>query len=135
MYDLSLEGGDLFNGRYVWRVPVTVPIYEADYSLRIELEEFGVHVIAENWTGPMNHTFGDNRLCMWYPPDPDDRKWRKEDGLLKLIDTAVMHLFEELYYKETGEWLGEEAPHDVPKTEASGGTTGGGIAEGLASGR
>ena len=117
MYDLTLTG-NFFNGRYTWRVPVTVPVYEAGFSLLVELEEFGVHVTAENWAGPMKHTFGGNRLCMWYPDDPDERKWHKEDGLLKLIDTAVMHLFKELYYRETGEWLGEEAPHDVPKIDA-----------------
>jgi hypothetical protein len=98
-------------------MPLTVPIYEADFLLRIDIEEFGVDVTAENWTGKMKHTFGKNKLCMWFPSDPDSRKWRREDGLLKLIDTAVMHLFKELYFRESGEWLGEEAPHDVPKDE------------------
>lgn len=51
---------------------------------------------------------------MWLPDDPDERRWRPSDGLLKLIDTAVVHLFKELYWRETGEWLGDEAPHHVP---------------------
>ena len=34
-----------------------------------------------------------------------------------LVDTAVAHLFRELYFRETGEWLGEEAHRDVPKIE------------------
>lgn len=118
-YDLTVVASDHLAQRYVWRVSVIVPVYEMEYSLRIELEERGaVRVVAENWTGLMKHTFGHNRLCMWYPDDPGEKRWQRADGLLKLIDTAVVHLFKELYWRETGEWLGEEAPHDVPKFEA-----------------
>lgn len=118
-YDVTTLTADHVAQHYVWRVPVKVPGFEAVYSLRIELEERApVRVLAENWTGPMRHTFGNNRLCMWYPDDPPDRTWHREDGLLKLIDTAVVHLFKELFNLETGEWLGEEAPHDVPKIDA-----------------
>jgi hypothetical protein len=118
-YDLTVVASNHLGQRYVWRVPVIVPVYESEYSLRIELEErVPVRVVAENWTGSMKHTFGHNRLCMWFPDDPDERRWQRSDGLLKLIDTAVVHLFKELYWRETGEWLGDEAPHDVPKVEA-----------------
>lgn len=34
------------------------------------------------------------------------------------IDTAGVYLFRELYLREHGEWLGEEAPHSIPKIEA-----------------
>ena len=37
--------------------------------------------------------------------------------VLKLVDTAVAHLFKELYFRETGEWLGEEVHREVPKIE------------------
>jgi hypothetical protein len=43
----------------------------------------------------MKHTFGANQLCMWYPKDPPSRQWSRVDGLLKLVDTAVVHLFKE----------------------------------------
>jgi hypothetical protein len=75
-----------------------------------------VRATAENWTGPMKHTFGANRLCTWFPADPPERRWQREQGLLLLADTAVTHLFKELFYRETGEWLGEEVPHG-PKAE------------------
>jgi hypothetical protein len=39
--------------------------------------------------------------------------------VLKLVDTAVAHLFKELYFRETGEWLGEEVPRDVPKIRSA----------------
>jgi hypothetical protein len=103
---------------YVWRVPVTVPVYDEGYVLRIELDERRpVRVTAEGWDGPMRHSFGANRLCMWYPKDPPNRQWNRSDGLLKLVDTSVVHLFKELYFRETDEWLGEEVHQDAPKTE------------------
>ena len=54
---------------------------------------------------------------MWLPSDPPERRWRRNDGRLRLIDTAVVHLFKELYWREHAEWLGEEAPHGIPKVE------------------
>lgn len=59
-------------------------------------------------------TFGAKRLCLWFPKDPPNRQWNRADGVLKLV-TAVAHLFKELYFRETGEWLGEEVHRDVPK--------------------
>jgi hypothetical protein len=104
---------------FTWEVPVTVPVYDEDYVLRIDLDERrSVRVTALGWRGPMRHTFGRNTLCMWYPKDPPDRQWNREDGLLKLVDTARAHLFKELYFRETGEWLGEEVHHSTPKTES-----------------
>ncbi len=103
---------------FAWRVQVTIPAYEETFALLIELDERrAVRVTAEDWVGPMKHTYGQNSLCMWYPSDPLDRRWSRTDGLLKLVDTAVAHLFKELFYRETDEWLGEEAPHAAPKVE------------------
>lgn len=103
---------------FVWRVPVTIPVYDEDYVLRIELDERrAVSVTAEGWRGPLRHTFGANTLCMWFPKDPPNRQWDRADGLLKLVDTAVAHLFKELYFRETGEWLGEEVHRDAPNFE------------------
>ena len=49
---------------------------------------------------------------MWYPHDPIDRRWVFEDGLLDLIGLVIAHLFWEAWWRETGEWLGEEVPHE-----------------------
>lgn len=103
---------------FVWRVRIAVPVYDEQFVLRIEFDErHPVRVTAEGWQGPMRHTFGANTLCMWFPKDPPDRQWNPADGLLKLVDTAVAHLFKELYFRETGEWLGEEVHREVPKIE------------------
>ncbi|HVP03707.1 MAG TPA: hypothetical protein VMT10_14145 [Solirubrobacteraceae bacterium] len=50
-------------------------------------------------------------LCIWYPDDPPERRWVPSDGLLTLIEMTRLHLFKEAYYRETGEWLGDEVPH------------------------
>jgi hypothetical protein len=115
-YELGPVSSDLLNERYSWSARVPVPGYDVVHLLRIELEEFKASVTVEDWTGPtLKHTFGGNELCMWYPSDPDGRKWSNEDGLLKLLDTAAQHLFKEYHYRETGQWPGEEAPHGAPK--------------------
>lgn len=51
-------------------------------------------------------------LCIWDPGDPADQQWVPNDGLLSLIEMARIHLYKEAYWRETGEWLGEEVPHN-----------------------
>jgi hypothetical protein len=51
-------------------------------------------------------------LCIWYPDDPTEGRWVPSDGLLSLIEITRVHLFKEAYYRETGEWLGDEVPHN-----------------------
>jgi hypothetical protein len=62
------------------------------------------------------HRYPDGSLCIWYPRDPDERKWVGSDGLAELVSHIAIHLFKEAYWRETGEWLGPEAPHASPKT-------------------
>jgi hypothetical protein len=51
------------------------------------------------------------QLCLWYPGDPAEQRWLPTDGLLALFGIATMHLFKEAWWRETGEWVGEEYPH------------------------
>ncbi len=51
-------------------------------------------------------------LCIWYPHDPPELRWVVSDGLLSLIEMTRVHLFKEAYWRETGEWLGDEVVHD-----------------------
>jgi hypothetical protein len=52
------------------------------------------------------------RLCIWYPSDPPERRWEPNDGLLVLFGMIAEHLFKEAWWREHGEWLGEEYSHD-----------------------
>jgi hypothetical protein len=51
-------------------------------------------------------------LCLFFPGDPPERRWRPRDGLLRLFDLARQHLNGEyLARQEGGKWPFEEAPH------------------------
>jgi hypothetical protein len=73
-------------------------------------------VIAD---GPTDspHRYGNMRLCMWHPGDPREQRWEFDDGLLALLGMTSAHLFREAWWRETGEWLGPEAPHGELKPE------------------
>lgn len=56
---------------------------------------------------------GRTHLCIWHHNDPPERRWVPDDGLMALFGMAQHHLFKESWWRETGEWLGDEAPHDA----------------------
>lgn len=60
------------------------------------------------------HRYSDRSLCMWDPRDPPEMKWVAADGLLTLLRYVQLHLFREAWWRETGEWLGEQSPHAGP---------------------
>lgn len=98
---------------------VTVPGYESRL-VTIEFEHKlpqSPRIFADGPSGyedsPHRYpTRGRTRLCIWYPSDPPDRIWVPDDGLLALFGMAAEHLFKEAWWRENGEWLGEEHPHD-----------------------
>jgi hypothetical protein len=56
------------------------------------------------------------QLCLWYPWDPRERRWHKEDGLETFITMAHRHLMAEEYWRRSGfrEWPAPDAPHGGP---------------------
>jgi hypothetical protein len=99
---------------YVARLLLPVPNYEAR-SVTIEFRPKFPWNPSVTVDGPENspHRYGPHRLCLWYPGDPDAQRWLPEDGLLALLGLIQSHLFKEAYWRETHEWLGDEAPHEV----------------------
>lgn len=73
------------------------------------------------------HRLPGDTLCLWFPRDPDDRRWHAADGLLTLLNNVRNHLFFEDHWRATGgfggpgrpggTWLGDEAPHGFPDAE------------------
>jgi hypothetical protein len=59
------------------------------------------------------HRYSDGSICMWYPNDPPDRRWQRSDGARALLGHIVAHLVREHWWRQTGEWPGDEAPHGV----------------------
>lgn len=57
------------------------------------------------------HRYEDGSLCMWYPDDPPDRRWVHRHGARALLGHIAAHLVREEWWRRTGEWAGEEAPH------------------------
>lgn len=54
---------------------------------------------------------GGTELCIWHPYDPPCRRWAADEGIAVLFGMAAVHLFKEAWWRDMGEWLGEEAPH------------------------
>lgn len=96
-----------------YRLIVDVPQYETHrvtIRLRNGIEPYEARISVD---GPIDspHRYGKHRLCLWHPDDAPDQRWLPADGLLDLISQVRIHLFKEAYWRETGEWIGPEAPH------------------------
>jgi hypothetical protein len=111
----------------VYVVAMTVPEYEERRKLTIRLRN-GTEpsLIAVTVDGPTEspHRYGERDLCMWRPGAPGDARWTSDEGLLRLIQYATVHLYREEYWRETGGrnggvWLGDEAPHGDVKERAA----------------
>ena len=108
----------------VYRVRLDVPEYETrevTIRLRNGYEPYAAEIAVD---GPTDspHRYGDRKLCLWYPNDPESERWVSTDGLSELIAQIRIHLFKEAYWRETGIWVGPEAPHPparMPKEEAA----------------
>ena len=57
------------------------------------------------------HRTSEVELCLYYKEDPDERRWKPEDGLRRLFDLARRHVTGEYLWRRTGAWPVEEAPH------------------------
>jgi hypothetical protein len=57
------------------------------------------------------HRYGGGELCMWWPYDGPEQRWLRRDGGAALLGHIVAHLVREEWWRRTGEWAGDEAPH------------------------
>jgi hypothetical protein len=53
-------------------------------------------------------------LCLWYRQDPRGLRWEWDDGFEQYVTRVHRHLFFEEYWRRTGEWPVEDAPHGDP---------------------
>ena len=106
----DLRGTKVKSG-YEYRATVPVPHHE---PRKIHIRFIGASDVPSVFADGLPespHRYSDNSLCMWYPRDPTDRRWIFEDGLLALIGLVMVHLCREAWWRERGEWLGEEILH------------------------
>jgi hypothetical protein len=95
----------------------------------------GGEVPLVNADGPTEskHRYDGGELCMWYPDDPPELRWARPDPPGELLGLIILHLVREEWWRWTGEWVGDEAPHPTrrmlrPRTEGSTPTGGGKLA-------
>ena len=86
------------------------------YEDRIVTVELGRYInelphITADGPGDSPHRYLDRSLCIWYPNDPPEQRWKFRNGLMELLVLIQQHLFREAWWRETGEWLGPEVPH------------------------
>lgn len=58
------------------------------------------------------HRYDDGSLCIWFPWDPPSQRWTWRDGGRVLAGHICAHLIRETWWRQTGEWVGDEVPHD-----------------------
>lgn len=57
------------------------------------------------------HRYSDSSLCMWYPYDPKEARWKPSNGPAALLGHIAVHLIKEQWYRQTGDWPGDEVGH------------------------
>ena len=84
--------------------------------VRIEFARGSPEVPRVFVDGPQDspHRYNDGSLCMWYSRYPIELRWDRRDGAAALLGCVAMHLLREQWWRETGEWVGPEAPHGAP---------------------
>jgi hypothetical protein len=93
-----------------------VPYYEPRHvEIRFEHWSRVPRIFVDGRSSPHRYKDNSHCLCIWHPQDPPEQRWVFEDGLLVLINHIQAHLFREAWWRETGEWLGPEAPHSPVK--------------------
>lgn len=53
-------------------------------------------------------------LCLWYPRDPPHLRWQWAQGLDAYLRIVQRHLWLEEFWRRTGAWPVEDAPHGEP---------------------
>ena len=106
--------------KYVYTGKISVPGYEPRCVKIVfpALSEVSVPEIFVDGPEASPHRYQGGKLCVWHPDDPEDRRWVPRDGLLGLLDMIAIHLFKEAWWRETGEWLGDEVAHPPSKKAA-----------------
>jgi hypothetical protein len=88
------------------RVRILATVAKSAYVVPQEAE-------GRSWKHRMPGDLGE--LCLWFPQDSRALTWEWSDGLLDLITIAHRHLQYEEYWRRTGTWPVEDAPHGEGK--------------------
>lgn len=100
--------------------PVPVTVIFSDRERRLGLPAWDMPEVFADPGAASKHRNGDDSLCLYYPLDPQERRWHSELGLGVLFSLIADHLFAELRWRNTGGtdggvWVLDEAPHGLPE--------------------
>jgi len=79
-------------------------------KVRIFFNDYTPHVHVDG-PGESPHRWANGALCLSYPDDPPEAKWKLRDGLQRLVADVGAHLIKEEWWRLVGEWPGPEMPH------------------------
>jgi hypothetical protein len=104
------------DGTCAYLVSIPVRAYKTAVLVRVVLRGKKAAVYAPGLADfGLRHVYStqpEPELCLWYPSDPDHRRWTFDKGLLALLDITKVHLYKEYRFKETGVWPGDEVHPD-----------------------
>jgi len=100
--------------------PVPVSVVFRDQGTRWGQPAWDMPEVFADPRAASKHRNGDDSLCLYFPWDPQERRWHSELGLGVLFDLVADHLFAELHWRNTGGanggvWVLDEAPHGLPE--------------------
>ena len=104
--------GHAVDGGFRYSAIVEIPFYEARRVTIIFHKRSLSPLVFADGPSESPHRFDNGALCMWHPDDSSSMRWRFKNGLLDLLDAIRAHLFREAWWREHGEWLGPEVPHE-----------------------
>lgn len=119
--------GKGWKAEIVYVLTVSVPEYDERRKITIRLANFAdpsLMGVTVDGSTESPHRRGETGLCLWRWDAPLENQWTPDEGLLALIQYVRLHLFREVYWRETGGhdggiWAGDEAPHGDSKEEAA----------------
>ncbi len=121
----SLQGARVGKGprsRVIYRLALALPDFDAR-TVEISLwntTEPRLRRVTPDGPADSPHRFGDRALCLWHPDADPSLRWHPDEQLLPLIQIIRVHLWQEAYWRLTGEWPGPEVPHRRFRPEATG---------------
>lgn len=100
-----------------YRLAIGVPGTLEEIEVRAVVTDCTPREAHVTVTGPVcgRHRYVDRSLCMWVDSDPDERRWRIADGLLRLIEHIRYHAACEALCRTGEPWPKDESPGDHPR--------------------
>ncbi len=83
------------------RVPVEVQFWEKPYYNTFGLPALDYPRYFADPGAKSKHRMPDDSLCMWFPPDPPEKRWLHTDGLAMLLRLTANHLLCEAAWRQT----------------------------------